>query len=184
MATESSIKKKKDGYCRITHYYTSHTGVVDIKVEDDQEVEEGDLLYTITRLGLIKKRLAEESGVIKNINKSIDGKFCGYHRKVLTLEHKLTAEEAQNLEEERDYVFVYASQGAQYYITPNPGFPPLVNVGDVINKGDIIAIAMVMKKRREIIYDNDRGKIAKIYFINGQQRKEGDKLFGILLRPI
>jgi len=60
MATESTIKKRKDGYCRITQYFTSHTGIVSIKVEEEQKVEEGDLLYTITRLGLIKKRLAEE----------------------------------------------------------------------------------------------------------------------------
>ena len=184
MATESEIKKRKNEYYRITRYFTSHTGIVNIKVEEGQEVEEGDLLYTITRLGLIKKRLAEENGVIRNINKEIDGKFCGYHTEVLSLEHKLSPEEVQNLEEERDYVFVYAPQGAQYYITPNPGLPPMVNVGDIVNKGDVIAIALVMKKRREIVYEGERGKIAKIYFMNGQQCKEGDKLFGILPRPI
>jgi len=184
MATESTIKKKKNGYFRITQYFTSHTGIVSIKVEENQEIEEGDLLYTITRLGLIKKRLAEEDGIVKDINMSIDGKFCGYHTEVLKLEHKLSPEEVQNLEEERDYNFVFAPQGAQYYITSNPGLPPLVNVGDIVKKGDVIAIAMVMKKRREIIYEGERGKIAKIYFINGQQCKEGDKLFGILPRPL
>jgi len=184
MATEIRVIKKDSGYYRITSYYSSHTGVVEIKVKNGIHVEEGDLLYTITRLGLIKKRLVEDSGIVENCNTRIDKTFCGYYTPVLTIKHELTPEEVQDLEEERDYSFVFAPQSAQYYITTNPGMPPIINVGNIVKRGDIIAIAMVMKKRREIIYDGEPGKIAKIYFINGQQCKEGDKLLGMLSRPI
>ena len=120
---------------------------------------------------------------MKNANRNIDNSFCGYYTHILDLEHKLTPEEAQLHEEEAYYTFIYAPQGAQYYTTPNPGLPPLINVGDIIEKGQVIAIAMVMKKRREILYEGERGRVAKIYFLNGQQVSEKEKLFGIVLKP-
>jgi len=184
MSVENKIEKRKDGYYQVTSYYTNHTGVVSIKVEEKKEVEEGDVVYTITRLELIKRRIAITSGIVKNINKDIVNKFSGYYTHVLDIEHKLSAEETQALEEERDYIFIKAPQGAQYFITKNPGLPPIVSVGDIIDNGTIIAIAMVMKKRREIIYGGERSKIAKIYFMNGQQCHQGDKLFGIIPKPI
>jgi len=184
MATESRIDRKDDGYYEIVRYYTSHTGVVSIKVKENDSIEEGDVIYTITRLGLIKKKTALVSGVIKNINKKVDNQFCGYYTHVLDLERKLTPEEAEAFEEEKEYIFVYAPQGAQYYLKPTPALPPMINVGDIVEKGDVIAIALVMKKRKEIIYDGKRGKIAKIYFQNGQQCREGDKLFGIIPKSL
>jgi biotin carboxyl carrier protein len=147
-------------------------------------VEEGDTLYTLTRLDLIKRRLADINGTVCNINHQVENSFCGYREHVLDVKHELTPEEVQELEEEREYKFVLAPQGAQYYITSNPGIPPLVSVGEIVQKGKVLAIAMVMKKRREIIYDGERGRVAKVYFMNGQQCHQGEKLFGILPRPI
>ena len=184
MAIESEIRKKGEATVQATRYFTSHTGVISIKVEEGGIVEEGDLLYTITRLGLIKKRLATVSGVVRNVNRSIEGRFCGYYIHVLDIEHELSPEELQAIEEERDYQFVRAPQSAQYYITSNLGLPPLVSIGDIVREGTVLAVAMVMKKRREIVYEGPRGRIAKIYFMNGQQCREGDKLFGIVPRPI
>jgi len=184
MAIETLIEKRDDGYFRVKRHYSSHTGMVSIKIGDGAEVEEGDLLYTITRLGLIKKRLACITGTVRNINTSVDNVFCGYYTHVLDVEHMLNDEEVQILEEERDYIFVEAPQGAQYYTTSNPGMPPIVNVGDRVDSGSVLAVAMVMKKRREIIYQGPRGRVAKIYFMNGQQVKAGQKLFGILPKPV
>lgn len=184
MAVESIIEKRDDGYYKITRYYTSHTGVVNVEVEEGQNVEEGDILYTITRLSLIKKKLSEITGSVKYINREINSKFCGYRTHILDLQHMLNPEEVQTLEEEKDYIFIAAPQGAQYYITPNPGMPSIVGVGDIVQKGVVLAIAMVMKKRREIIYQGERGQVARIYFLNGQQCHEGDKLFGIVPKPI
>lgn len=184
MAIEKRIDERADGYYWLTKFFTVHTGKVSIKVKQGQPVEEGDILYTITRLGLIKNRKSEVVGVVSKINKKAHNKFCGYYTHIMDIEHKLTPEEAQNLEDERNYTFLNAPQGAQYYLTPNPGMPPLVSVGDMVRKGDVIVIAMVMKKRREITYDGERGQIAKIYFLNGQLCKKGEKLFGILPKPI
>ncbi len=184
MAIESEIRKRGEKSYQVTRYFTSHTGVVSLMAEEGGIVEEGDLLYTLTRLGLIKKRLAAVSGVVRNINRLIEDTFLGYYVHVLDVEHELTAEELQALEEERDYEFVRAPQSAQYYITSSLGMPPLVSVGDIVREGTVLAVVMVMKKRREIVYEGKRGRIAKIYFMNGQQCREGDKLFGIVPRPI
>jgi predicted deacylase len=182
MEIEREVKKRKDGYYRITEYYTAHTGVVSVKASEGDRLEEGDTLYTISRLGLLKKRTSRNPGVVENVNGDIEGTFCGYHVHVLDLAYRLSADEVQSLEDERSFEFVRAPQGAQYYLTPNPGMPPLVSVGDNVEPGTIVAIAMVMKKRREIVYEGERGRIARIYFMNGQQCGEGEKLFGIIMR--
>jgi biotin carboxyl carrier protein len=184
MALESAIELRDDEYVSVTTYFTSHTGVVSIKVKDGQEVEEGDSLYTITRLGLIKPRLATIKGVVRNINNSIEGVFCGYYVRVLTVEHQLSPEEAQIVEEEKHLQFIRAPQGAQYYVTSNPGLPPFVSVGEYVSAGRVVAVAMVMKKRREIVYQGERGRVARIYFMNGQQCQAGERLIGIMPKPI
>lgn len=184
MAIEHTVEQKNGTYYKVTKYFTSHTGVVNIKVEDGQEVEEGDTLYTLTRLDLIKRRLSDINGRVSNINHKVENTFCGYYVHVLDVMHELSPEEVQVLEEEREYQFVLAPQGAQYYLTSNPGMPPLVSVGEIVQAGKVVAIAMVMKKRREVVYQGERGKVAKVYFMNGQQIHKGDKLIGILPRPI
>jgi biotin carboxyl carrier protein len=184
MAVESEIVQRDSEYFNIISYFTSHTGLVSIRAEEGQEVEEGDLLYTITRLGLIKPRLAGINGVVRAVNEKIEKKFCGYYEHVLNVEHQLGPEEAQAIEEEKHYSFIRAPQGAQYFITSNPGLPPLISVGDYIVKDQVIAIAMVMKKRRELLYEGERGRVAKIYFMNGQQCHAGDRLIGIVPKPL
>ena len=182
MEIDRDVEKRKDGYYRVTEYYTTHTGDVSVKVADGDRLEEGDTLYTISRLGLLKKRTSKTPGVVEKVSGDIEGTFCGYHTHVLDLAYLLSPDEVQNLQDERSFDFVRAPQGAQYYLTPNPGMPSLVSVGDTVEPGTVMAIAMVMKKRREIVYNGERGRIAKVYFMNGQQCHEGDRLFGIITR--
>ena len=101
MAIESNIVQRDDEYFSVTQHFTSHTGVVSIKVSEEQEIEKGDLLYTITRLGLIKKRLSGHGGIVKNINGNHDNTYCGYYAHVLDVEYQLSPEEAQAGEEEQ-----------------------------------------------------------------------------------
>lgn len=184
MAVESRIEQRDDEYFNLTSYFASHTGVVSIMVKEGQEVEEGDPLYTITRLALIKPRLSGITGRVRNVNSSIEGTFCGYYTHVLDVEHQLSPEEVQILEEEKHLQFIRAPQGAQYFVTSNPGMPPFVSIGDYVAKGKVVAIAMVMKKRREIVYQGERGRVAGIYFYNGQQCHAGDRLIGVVPKPI
>lgn len=65
MTIESLVDKREDGYYMINKYYTSHTGMISIKVEEGKSIKEGDVLYTITRLNLIKKKVSETAGVVK-----------------------------------------------------------------------------------------------------------------------
>ena len=184
MAIGSKIIQRDGEDISVTQYFTSHTGVVSVKVLEGQKVEEGDLLYTITRLGLIKKRLSRSDGTALHINGKVESRYCGYNEHILDVEYQLSPEEAQALEEEKHYQFIRAPQGAQYYTTSNPGMPPVISVGDYVEKGKVVAIAMVMKKRREIIYEGERGRVAKIYFMNGQQCHVGDRLIGIVPKPL
>ena len=62
--------------------------------------------------------------------------------------------------------------------------PPIISVGDYVVKGQVVAVAMVMKKRREIIYEGERGRVARIFFMNGQQCRAGDRLIGVVPKPL
>ena len=62
--------------------------------------------------------------------------------------------------------------------------PAIVSVGDYVVKGQVVAVAMVMKKRREVIYEGERGRVAKLFFMNGQQCRAGDRLIGIVPKPL
>ena len=184
MAIESSIVQRDDEYFNVTKHFTSHTGVISIKVSEGQDIENGDLLYTITRLGLIKKRLSGHDGTVQSVNGKLENNFCGFYEHVLDVEYRLGPEEAQAVEEERNYRFIKAPQGAQYFTALNPGMPSIISVGDYVVKGQVVAIAMVMKKRREIFYEGERARVAKIFFMNGQQCRAGDRLIGIVPKPL
>ena len=97
MAIESSVVERDEGYFNVTKHFTSHTGVVSIKVSEGQEVESGDLLYTITRLGLIKKRLSGHDGAVKRVSGKIENSFCGYYEHVLDVEYRLSPRKPRQL---------------------------------------------------------------------------------------
>ncbi|MGB6688135.1 MAG: acetyl-CoA carboxylase biotin carboxyl carrier protein, partial [Terracidiphilus sp.] len=65
-----------------------------------------------------------------------------------------------------------------YYGSPSPGAPPFVNVGDRVDKGQVICIVEAMKLMNEIESDA-AGEIVKCFVTNGQPIEFGQPLFSI-----
>ena len=65
-----------------------------------------------------------------------------------------------------------------FYAAPEEGAPPYVQAGDVVKKGQTLAIVEAMKLMNEIECDQD-GIITNIYVKNGENVEYGQPLFGI-----
>jgi acetyl-CoA carboxylase biotin carboxyl carrier protein len=65
-----------------------------------------------------------------------------------------------------------------FYRTPNPEAPAFVNVGDRIQKGQVLCIVEAMKLMNEIESDID-GVITEIFPQNGQPVEYGENLFAV-----
>jgi acetyl-CoA carboxylase biotin carboxyl carrier protein len=65
-----------------------------------------------------------------------------------------------------------------FYRSPSPDAPPYVEVGDLVQPGDVLCVLEAMKLFNEIQSD-DAGKIARIVPGNGELVSQGDELFWI-----
>ncbi|MGB7132251.1 MAG: acetyl-CoA carboxylase biotin carboxyl carrier protein [Candidatus Sulfotelmatobacter sp.] len=65
-----------------------------------------------------------------------------------------------------------------FYEAPSPGAPPFVNVGEVVEVGQILCIVEAMKLLNEIESDA-AGEIVKKMASNGQPIEYGQELFAI-----
>ncbi len=65
-----------------------------------------------------------------------------------------------------------------FYRANEPGAPPLVDVGTVVKKGQVLCIVEAMKLMNEIDSEYD-GEIVKVYVENGQPVQYGERLFAI-----
>lgn len=63
-----------------------------------------------------------------------------------------------------------------FYRAPSPGAPPFVNVGDKIQKGQVLCIIESMKIMNEVESDVD-GKILSILVEDGETVEYGQELF-------
>jgi acetyl-CoA carboxylase biotin carboxyl carrier protein len=68
-----------------------------------------------------------------------------------------------------------------FYRAPEPGAPNFIEVGDAVNKGQVLCIIEAMKLMNEIDSEYD-GEIVSIYVENGQAVQYGERLFAIRLR--
>jgi acetyl-CoA carboxylase biotin carboxyl carrier protein len=68
-----------------------------------------------------------------------------------------------------------------FYRTPKPSSPPFVNVGDKVEKDQVLCIVEAMKNMNEITSEI-KGKVARIVMENGKVANEGDLL--MYLEPI
>ena len=65
-----------------------------------------------------------------------------------------------------------------FYRSNEPGARPLVDVGDVVKKGQVLCIIEAMKLMNEIESDCD-GEIVKVFVENGKPVQFGDRLFAV-----
>ena len=64
------------------------------------------------------------------------------------------------------------------YRSPAPDAPPYVEIGQIVEKGQVLCIVEAMKLMNEIPSDLD-GEVARIYVENGNPVEFGQKLFAI-----
>ena len=79
---------------------------------------------------------------------------------------KVTGPEPQ-AKAERDLPTVNAPLTGVFYRSPTPQAPPFVQIGAVVNKGDVIALIEAMKLFNEI-RSTAGGKVSRIFAENGQ----------------
>jgi len=65
-----------------------------------------------------------------------------------------------------------------FYRAPEPGASPYVEVGQSVNKGQVLCLIEAMKLMNEINAECD-GEIIKVYVENGQAVQYGERLFAI-----
>jgi len=65
-----------------------------------------------------------------------------------------------------------------FYWAPTPNAPPFVNVGDVVQVGQVLCIIEAMKLMNEL-ESEVAGEIVRIYVENGQPVEYGQSLFAI-----
>ena len=82
------------------------------------------------------------------------------------------------LDEEMDLAIVKSQRGGEFYRASEPGARPFAEVGDVVQKGQVLCIIEAMKLMNEINADFE-GEIIKIYVENGQAVQYGERLFAI-----
>ncbi|HLI03759.1 MAG TPA: acetyl-CoA carboxylase biotin carboxyl carrier protein [Terracidiphilus sp.] len=67
-----------------------------------------------------------------------------------------------------------------FYGSPSPGAPPFVNIGDHVEKNQVVCIIEAMKLMNEV--DSDAaGTVVKCFVTNGQPVEFGQPLFAIRL---
>ena len=81
-------------------------------------------------------------------------------------------------EEDSNQETVTAPMVGTFYRAPAPDAAPYVEVGDIVNPGDILCIIEAMKLMNEIEVET-RGKIVDILAKNGEPVEYGEPLFFI-----
>ena len=82
------------------------------------------------------------------------------------------------LDEEMDLAVVKSPIVGSFYRASEPGAQPFADVGDVVQKGQVLCIIEAMKLMNEINAEIE-GEIVKIYVENGQAVQYGERLFAI-----
>lgn len=138
------------------------------------------LIDTVSRSELTGFRY-EENGVKLNLSKkkekiqTVQSVF-----EPIMAEEKVPASEADKVEEPTDIEgeIISSPLVGTYYEAPAEGADPFVKVGDIVKKGQTLAIIEAMKLMNEIESECD-GVIKEIMVSNGQPVEFGQPLFRI-----
>ena len=83
-------------------------------------------------------------------------------------------------QEEEKYIQIKAPMVGTFYKAVSPDAPPFVELGDIMNAGDVVCIIEAMKLMNEI-KSEVKGKIKEILVENGEPIEFGQPLF--LIEP-
>lgn len=124
----------------------------------------------------------EEEGVRIHLKKGVAGGLPAIipHALAQQISAATKMEEAApaTKQEARNLIEVKAPMVGTFYTAPAPDAPSYVQIGDVVNEGDVLCIIEAMKLMNEI-KSEARGKIADILVDSGQPIEFGQVLFRI-----
>jgi acetyl-CoA carboxylase biotin carboxyl carrier protein len=87
-------------------------------------------------------------------------------------------QQAKEVQEKKEITTLNSPMVATFYVAPSPGAEPFVKVGDVVSKGQIIAILEAMKIMNEWEAEFDC-KILKVLVEDGQPVEYGTPIFEV-----
>ncbi len=149
----------------------------------DLEVESGSFRLKISKDRVFQKKASEKSIVVADDRESLNaidevGKEASGVSTVGKEGVSLVKDE-EVVDEEQLFVVTSPIVGT-FYRSPKPGAPPFVEVGDRVQKGQVLCIIEAMKLMNEIESEVE-GTVVKIYPDNAQPVEYGDPLFAIKL---
>ncbi len=169
---------------------TPHTGRLQLKVEQGQEVKgpsgkwgqkPGTLLFVLERERNPKKVYSRNTGIISEVRTDLNEAFVEAREPVLTVQHRLNKEEIIDRILKEVLSIYSAPQRARYFLVPEIAAQIEKNIekGVSIKKGDEILIMSLMKRDTILEYDGEPGVIYKVYFQSGQTVEQGQSLLGV-----
>ena len=142
-----------------------------IKTVSDSELTDLDYEENGTRIRLKKKK---ETVVVAGA--SADVPIAPLAAAQAAIQNSETVADADR---EPEGMIVKSPLVGTFYAAPAEDAAPFVSVGDLVKKGQTLAIVEAMKLMNEIESDFD-GKVAEVYVENGQAVEYGQPLFRIV----
>ena len=142
-----------------------------IKTVSDSELTDFDYEENGTRIRLKKKK---ETVVVEGA--SADVPIAPLAAAQAAIQN---SEAVADADSEPERMIVKSPLVGTFYAAPAEDAAPFVSVGDLVKKGQTLAIVEAMKLMNEIESDFD-GKVAEVYVENGQAVEYGQPLFRIV----
>ena len=142
-----------------------------IKTVSDSELTDFDYEENGTRIRLKKKK---ETVVVAGA--SADVPIAPLAAAQAAIQN---SEAVADVDSEPEGMIVKSPLVGTFYAAPAEDAAPFVSVGDLVKKGQTLAIVEAMKLMNEIESDFD-GKVAEVYVENGQAVEYGQPLFRIV----
>tara|TARA_B100001094_G_scaffold317443_1_gene359835 strand:- start:915 stop:1412 length:498 start_codon:yes stop_codon:yes gene_type:complete len=127
------------------------------------------------------KKGFESNSIDKKTDTSFDDSTSTIHEKIIENpkpQAEQTVTSGESLTEDDNYTVIKAPLVGTFYLSPKPGEPQYVSVGDKISSGNIICIIEAMKIFNEIESDFN-GIIKEILVGDGQPVEYDQPLFKI-----
>ena len=127
------------------------------------------------------KKGFESNKIDKKTDAPFDDSFSTIHEKIIEdpkPQVEQTVSSVKSLTEDDNCIIIKAPLVGTFYLSPKPGEPQYVSIGDKISSGDIICIIEAMKIFNEIESDFN-GVIKEILVGDGQPVEYDQPLFKI-----
>ncbi|MBK5253880.1 MAG: acetyl-CoA carboxylase, biotin carboxyl carrier protein [Peptostreptococcaceae bacterium] len=127
------------------------------------------LIEEVSKLNVVSFEYEEEGSKIS----------MKFEPKTVIFKEKMESEKVEEILEESKGTIIKSPIVGTFYASSTEDGNPFVKVGDVIGKGDVVAIIEAMKLMNEIKSECE-GTVNKVYLQNGDPVEYGQPLFEIV----